>query len=92
MNPEYSLNSLVTNPPSAADEIRFYEPIIQAFGPHLFLKVTQYGQEKMKLKIILILSLFLLYIKLEDFILLMEKNIFRILLFLIEYQEEVQQN
>ena len=44
MNPEYSLNSLVTNPPSAADEIRFYEPIIQAFGPHLFLKVTQYGQ------------------------------------------------
>ena len=36
MNPEYSLNSLVTNPPSAADEIRFYEPIIQAFGPHLF--------------------------------------------------------
>ena len=43
MNPEYSLNSLVTNPPSAADEIRFYEPIIQAFGPHLFLKVTQYG-------------------------------------------------
>ena len=44
MNPEYSLNSLVTNPPSAADEIRFYEPIIQAFGPHLFLKVTQYGK------------------------------------------------
>ena len=46
MNPEYSLNSLVTNPPSAADEIRFYEPIIQAFGPHLFLKVTQYGAGK----------------------------------------------
>ena len=43
MNPEYSLNSLVTNPPSAADEIRFYEPLIQAFGPHLFLKVTSYG-------------------------------------------------
>ena len=46
MNPEYSLNSLVTNPPSAADEIRFYEPIIQAFGPHLFLKVTKYGGGK----------------------------------------------
>ena len=43
MNPEYSLRNLVNNPPSAADEIRFYEPIIQAFGPHLFLKVTQYG-------------------------------------------------
>ena len=37
MNPEYSLNSLVTSPPSSGDEIRFYEPIIQAFGPHLFL-------------------------------------------------------
>ena len=46
MNPEYSLNSLVTNPPSAADEIRFYEPIIQAFGPNLFLKVTSYGGGK----------------------------------------------
>ena len=46
MNPEYSLNSLVTNPPSAADEIRFYEPIIQAFGPHLFLKATQFGDGK----------------------------------------------
>ena len=43
MNPEYSLNNLVNNPPSAADEIRFYEPIIQAFGPHLFLKATQVG-------------------------------------------------
>ena len=43
MNPEYSLNNLVNNPPAAADEIRFYEPIIQAFGPHLFLKVTKYG-------------------------------------------------
>ena len=43
MNPEYSLNNLVNNPPSAADEIRFYEPIIQAFGPHLFLKATQFG-------------------------------------------------
>ena len=46
MNPEYSLNSLVTNPPSAADEIRFYEPIIQAFGPNLFIKVTSYGGGK----------------------------------------------
>ena len=46
MNPEYSLNSLVTNPPSAADEIRFYEPIIQAFGPHLFLKATSYAGGK----------------------------------------------
>ena len=43
MNPEYSLNNLVNNPPNAADEIRFYEPIIQAFGPHLFLDVTRYG-------------------------------------------------
>ena len=43
MNPEYSLKNLVNNPPSATDEIRFYEPIIQAFGPHLFLKATQYG-------------------------------------------------
>ena len=43
MNPEYSLRNLVNNPPSAADEIRFYEPIIQAFGPHQFLKATQYG-------------------------------------------------
>ena len=43
MNPEYSLHNLVTNPPAAADEIRFYEPIIQAFGPHLFLKVTSHG-------------------------------------------------
>jgi len=46
MNPEYSLNSLVTSPPSSADEIRFYEPIIQAFGPHLFLKVTSYAGGK----------------------------------------------
>ena len=46
MNPEYSLNSLVTSPPSAADEIRFYEPLIQAFGPHLFLQVTSYGGGK----------------------------------------------
>ena len=43
MNPEYSLNSLVTNPPSAADEIRFYEPIIQAFGTELFLKATRHA-------------------------------------------------
>ena len=43
MNPEYSLKNLVNNPPSAADEIRFYEPIIQAFGPHLFLNATRYG-------------------------------------------------
>ena len=44
MNPEYSLKNLVNNPPSSADEIRFYEPIIQAFGPHLFLKATSYGK------------------------------------------------
>ena len=43
MNPEYSLKNLVDNPPASSDEIRFYEPIVQAFGPHLFLKVTQYG-------------------------------------------------
>ena len=46
MNPEYSLNSLVTSPPSSADEIRFYEPIIQAFGPHLILKVASYAGGK----------------------------------------------
>ena len=44
MNPEHCLKSLVSNPPSAADEIRFYEPILQAFGPFFFINVTRYGR------------------------------------------------
>lgn len=44
LNPEYSLKLLVDNPPTSQDEIRFYDPILIAFGPELFIKVTQYGQ------------------------------------------------
>ena len=44
MNPEHCLKSLVSNPPSAADEIRFYEPILQAFGSFFFINVTRYGR------------------------------------------------
>ena len=44
LNPEYSLKSLINNPPTSADELVFYEPILQAFGPQLFIKVAQYGK------------------------------------------------
>ena len=46
LNPEFCLNSLVNSPPTADNEIRFYEPILQAFGYDLFIKVTQYGKGK----------------------------------------------
>ena len=44
LDPEYSLKHLNNNPPTADNEIRFYEPILQAFGYDLFIKVTQYGK------------------------------------------------
>ena len=44
LDPEYSLKSLINSPPNADNEIRFYEPILQAFGYDLFIKVTQYGK------------------------------------------------
>ena len=45
MNPEYSLNSLITSLPSPnTNEIRFYEPILQTFGYDKFLEVTRYGK------------------------------------------------
>ena len=43
LNPEFCLNDLVQKPPNSNNELRFYEPILQAFGYDLFIKVTQYG-------------------------------------------------
>ena len=44
LDPEYALKNLINSPPSSDNEIRFYEPILQAFGYDLFIQVTQYGK------------------------------------------------
>ena len=44
LDPEYALKNLIDRPPSSDNELRFYEPILQAFGYDLFLQVTQYGK------------------------------------------------
>ena len=46
LNPEHALTLMINNPPTTSDEIVFYEPILQAFGPKLFIDVTQYGNGK----------------------------------------------
>lgn len=43
LNPEHALNLLISSSPTSPDELYFYEPILQAFGPDLFIKVAQYG-------------------------------------------------
>ena len=43
LDPEYALKNLINSPPNSGNEIRFYEPILQAFGCDLFIQVTQYG-------------------------------------------------
>lgn len=44
LDPEYALTNLINNPPNSDNEVRFYEPILQAFGYDLFIQVTQYGK------------------------------------------------
>ena len=44
LDPEYSLKNLINSPPTSDNELRFYDPILQAFGPDFFIKVTQYGK------------------------------------------------
>ena len=44
LDPEHALKSLINSPPNSDNEIRFYEPILQAFGYDLFIQVTQFGK------------------------------------------------
>ena len=44
LNPEHALRDMKSSPPNSNNELRFYEPILQAFGYDLFIKVTQYGK------------------------------------------------
>ena len=44
LDPEYALKQLIGSPQTSSNEIRFYEPILQAFGYDLFIQVTQYGK------------------------------------------------
>ena len=44
LNPEFGLKNLVISPPSSNNDLSFYEPILQAFGYDLFIRVTQHGK------------------------------------------------
>ena len=44
LDPEHALKNLINSPPDTDNDLRFYEPILQAFGYDLFIQVAQYGK------------------------------------------------
>ena len=44
LDPEHALKNLINSPSNTDNDLRFYEPILQAFGYDLFIQVAQYGK------------------------------------------------